>query len=77
MTLTASDIDTRAITDAAEPGDHDKFAHYVPKRLLTDALVFGYAVEALCGKRWVPTRDGLKFPVCPECQEEWEKKDDD
>jgi hypothetical protein len=60
--------DDRVITKPVEPGDHDKMSHYVKKDELMQALVDGIAIEALCGKLWVPTRDGLKFPVCPECK---------
>jgi hypothetical protein len=35
-------------------------------------MVMGTPVVALCGKVWVPSRDGTKFPVCPECKEIWE-----
>jgi hypothetical protein len=31
--------------------------------------VFGEEVTALCGKRWVPSRDPQRFPVCPTCKE--------
>jgi hypothetical protein len=34
---------------------------------LTEARVFGLEVTALCGHRWVPTRDPMKHPICPEC----------
>lgn len=69
-----TDMQTEEVvrTDVTEPGDSDKFAHYVPAHKLTDAMVFGTPLEALCGKKWIPTRDGLKFPICPECKEKWE-----
>lgn len=60
-----------------EPGDHDKYAHYVDKNKLMEAMLEGKPLLALCGKFWVPTRDGLKFPVCPECKEKWESLDED
>ncbi|MFT4264584.1 MAG: DUF3039 domain-containing protein [Nocardioides sp.] len=60
-----------------EEGDHDRFSHYVPKDDLTEAMVMGYPVIALCGKVWVPSRDGTKFPVCPECKEIFEGLGDD
>ncbi|MGH9137962.1 MAG: DUF3039 domain-containing protein [Acidimicrobiales bacterium] len=50
-------------------GDHDRFAHYVPKSELTRALIEGVAVIALCGKKWVPCRDPERYPVCPTCKE--------
>jgi len=55
-----------------EPGDHERFSHYVPKAKLTEAMVMGTPVVALCGKVWVPSRNPDKFPVCPECKEIWE-----
>lgn len=55
-----------------EPGDDEKFSHYVPKHQLTQAMIEGTPCRALCGKMWVPTRDADKFPVCPECKEKWE-----
>ena len=50
-------------------GDAERFSHYVPKAKLTDAMVNGTPVVALCGKVWVPSRNPEKFPVCPECKE--------
>jgi hypothetical protein len=49
-------------------GDHERFAHYVPKADIVRSAVTGEAVIALCGKKWVPTRDPERFPVCPECK---------
>jgi DUF3039 family protein len=54
-----------------EPGDSERFSHYVPKDKLMAAMVEGTPVVALCGKVWVPSRDPQKFPVCPECKEIW------
>jgi hypothetical protein len=61
-----------ARTLPTEDGDHEKFSHYVPKDKLTEAMVMGTPVVALCGKVWVPSRAPEKFPVCPECKEIWE-----
>ncbi|WP_442880637.1 DUF3039 domain-containing protein [Aeromicrobium sp.] len=55
-----------------EEGDHEKFSHYVPKDELTEAMIMGHPVIALCGKVWVPSRDPERFPVCPECKDIWE-----
>ncbi len=55
-----------------DDGDHERFSHYVAKRTLTEAMVMGTPVVALCGKVWVPSRNPEKFPVCPECKEIWE-----
>lgn len=55
-----------------EDGDHERFAHYVPKDKLTEAMVMGTPVVALCGKVWVPHRNPDKYPVCPDCKDIWE-----
>lgn len=59
-----------------DEGDHERLSHYVPKQKLTEAMVMGTAVVALCGKTWVPSRDPERFPVCPECKEIWEGMSD-
>ena len=58
--------------ESLDPGDHERFSHYVPKAKLTEAMVMGTPVVALCGKVWVPHRNPEKYPVCPECKEIWE-----
>ncbi len=50
-------------------GDHDRFAHYARKEDVTRAYITGEAITALCGKKWVPTRDPKNYPVCPTCKE--------
>ena len=50
-------------------GDHDRLSHYVHRDDMMRGMVYGEPVMALCGKIWVPERDGSKFPVCPECKE--------
>lgn len=52
-----------------EPGDHERFSHYVRKEKVLESAVSGTPVVALCGKVWVPGRDPEKFPVCPVCKE--------
>ena len=59
-------------TVPTDEGDHERFSHYVPKDKLTEAMVMGTPVIALCGKVWVPSRAPEKFPVCPDCKEVWE-----
>ncbi|GLB66796.1 DUF3039 domain-containing protein [Arthrobacter mangrovi] len=55
-----------------EPGDRERFAHYVRKEKIMESALSGEPVIALCGKVWVPGRDPNKFPVCPECKEIYE-----
>lgn len=61
---------------AVEPGDHERFKHFVDKHKLTEAMINGTPVVALCGKVWVPSRDPERFPMCPSCQEIWESMSD-
>lgn len=39
------------------------------KGTIARAAVESTPAVALCGKQWVPTRDGEKFPVCPDCKD--------
>jgi hypothetical protein len=54
--------------DRLDDGDHERLAHIIRKSDQMRAYIHGEAVTALCGKRWVPTRDPERFPVCPECK---------
>ena len=55
-----------------QEGDEERFSHYVPTAKLTEAMVTGTPVVALCGKIWVPSRNPERFPVCPLCKEIWQ-----
>ncbi|HEY3293106.1 MAG TPA: DUF3039 domain-containing protein [Candidatus Nanopelagicaceae bacterium] len=66
------DSDTDLLTKPdlkVDDGDHDRFAHYVKKGKIVESAISGKAVRALCGKKWVPSRDPEKFPICPVCKE--------
>lgn len=55
--------------------DRERFAHIILRRgggaaaSVTEARVLGTPLEALCGKRWIPSRDPQRFPICPTCKE--------
>ena len=49
-------------------GDHDRFSHYAPKDEVAKAYIMGTPVIALCGKKWIPSRDPEKYKICPECK---------
>lgn len=74
--MTSTETSERPDVRLDEPGESERFAHiiYDPKgegraaALLTEARVYGSAVEALCGKRWVPSRDPKRYPLCPDCK---------
>lgn len=69
-TMTKPAVDTKT-------GDHDRFSHIVGgndrgqtgPELVSIGLIFGTHVTALCGKRWVPSRDARKYPVCQDCKD--------
>jgi hypothetical protein len=61
-------VEERVAPAEAEPGDHERFSHYVQKDKILESAVTGTPVIALCGKVWVPNRDPQRFPVCPDCQ---------
>jgi hypothetical protein len=61
-------------SEQTEPGDHERFAHYVRKDKIVASAVTGRPVIALCGKVWVPTRDPSRFPVCPTCKAIYEAR---
>lgn len=65
-------LERELVTQEAEPGDHERFAHYVQKNKIMESALSGDPVVALCGKVWVPGRDPKKFPVCPACREIYE-----
>jgi hypothetical protein len=65
-----TEIDERTREDIdVQAGDHERFAHIIRKSDEMRGYVEGKPVVALCGKKWVPSRDPQKFPVCPTCRE--------
>jgi hypothetical protein len=72
-TETETDTLTTGRTDLQPShGDHERFSHYADRDKITESMVTGTPVVALCGKVWVPSRDPKKFPVCPDCQRLYE-----
>nr|WP_042214945.1 DUF3039 domain-containing protein [Demequina mangrovi] len=64
-----STIERTDTQELVEPGDAERFAHYVKKEKILESAMSGEPVIALCGKVWVPGRDPNRFPVCPACKE--------
>ena len=62
-------LERERVEQPVEPGDHERFAHYVKKEKILESALSGDPVVALCGKVWVPGRDPGRFPVCPTCKE--------
>lgn len=76
-TSTLERPDVRETPQSGEPGDHERFSHYVKKEQILESAMTGKPVKALCGKMWTPGRDPDKFPVCPTCKEIYEKMRDE
>ena len=54
-------------------GEKDRFSHYVNKEAIVRAATTGAPATALCGKKWTPSRNPEKYPVCPDCKDVYEK----
>ena len=74
LTTVRPDLDQRTdeVTETAPP----KAAHIVKTEpgesavaKVTEARIYGYPVEALCGERFVPQQDPKKLPLCGICKE--------
>jgi hypothetical protein len=65
------------ITDPMLDDEDPIFAHIIkgngkdkgPKTMITEAIINGTPLEALCGFVWVPSRSVEGRPVCPKCAE--------
>lgn len=64
-----STLERTEIRHQVQPGDNERYAHYVPKDKILASAMSGEPVVALCGKIWLPQRDPSRFPVCPVCKE--------
>jgi hypothetical protein len=59
-----TDLLTRPELDDDE-GGHDRYAHYIKKEKVVESAISGKAVRALCGKKWVPSRDPREISDLP------------
>ena len=51
-----------------DEGSSNQFSHYAEKNEVTEGYVLGTPVLAICGKIFIPSRDPLKFKLCPICK---------
>jgi hypothetical protein len=63
------DVLVRPKNSTTDEGDHERFSHYADKAKITESAVTGKVIRALCGKKWIPSRDPQNFPICPTCKE--------
>lgn len=78
ITTIEPDVDERVEerTDEDRRTGRPKVAHIVKTEpgesavaKVTEARIYGFPVEALCGERFVPQRDPKKLPMCQACKE--------
>lgn len=62
-------VEITPVLQDVDTDEGDGFAHIVDKKKLTDAMIFGTPITALCGYTWVPSRDPKNFPTCQVCLE--------
>ncbi len=67
------------VTDESTELDPGQHAHIVKTEpgvsaaaAVLEARVMGTPIEALCGYKWVPSKDPQRLPVCPACLEIYE-----
>lgn len=72
MTSTTTHVEPRVLPRPSDGGDK-RYAHIIrapnADAVITEAMVTGTPLVALCGKKWVPSRDPSRYPVCPKCKE--------
>lgn len=50
-----------------------RFAHYVDKEKIVDAMVMGFSLMTLCGIMLRPGRaNPEKLPICPTCKQQFD-----
>jgi len=61
--------DTRIAPDpvTSDTDDEGRLAHIGRAAEVNRAYVTGEPITALCGKRFVPSRDPDRYPTCPRC----------
>ena len=64
-----SDVLEKTDTVPTDAGDHDLFSHYARKTDIERAVFDGVSIVALCGKKWRPSRDFTRYPVCGTCKD--------
>lgn len=64
------DIIERPDTRPSDPElEEGKVAHIIRKDDQMRGYVMGEEVTALCGARFIPTRDPERYPVCEACKQ--------
>lgn len=62
-------VELSEVVHTEDVGDEPLIAHYADRDEILRAFVYGVPIVALCGKIWVPSRNGDALPLCPMCEE--------
>ncbi len=69
------DVDVDEVVEPGQPA-HAHIVKVEPGESaaakVVEARIYGTPIEALCGHRWVPSRDPKQLPICPECKSIYE-----
>jgi hypothetical protein len=69
LSITESDVSERQDTRPSDPGlEEGKVAHIIRKDDQMRGYVLGEEITALCGEKFIPTRDPYQYPVCEGCR---------
>lgn len=63
--------DLAPVLDRLDTSNPENVAHIVkqaPGNYVADASILGTELTALCGHKFIPTKDPYKLPVCPACK---------
>lgn len=78
-TLVRPEAEVVPVSDLETTDDKDNATHIVKTKgnenaaaLVTEARIFGFPVEALCGYVWIPTKDPNNHPICQKCKDIYE-----
>ena len=61
-------IEREELRQEVEPGDRERFSHYVRKEKIMESALTGEPVIALCGKVWTPGPGSAEVPGLPRVQ---------
>lgn len=75
-TLVREDTAVINLTEDTTDQDPNHCAHIVKTEpgesaagKVLEARIYGYQVEALCGHRWIPSKDPKQLNICSKCKE--------
>lgn len=53
---------------STDDDEGSRYAHWVRSEDWEQGYIEGQVITALCGYRWVPSRNPDRLPICPRCR---------